>query len=278
MAITISDLKPTWKGTYAGGTAYVVNDVVSYNGNSYICILASTGNLPTDTTYWKPSAKGSDLGDGATALDMAYYDGSNWVRQAIGTANQAFKVNSSANGLEFGAVSGGNLVQVKHFRKNSTIDNANTSDSVLSSPFNGDYGITPTAAANFIAVDFFVTADHGDTWRSGYDRLQYSTDSGSSWTDLAGAGDSSYRDSGNMHGNMKYVYAVIPNQNTTNEHKIRIVHNAHSQGYSRRMGQFSNEGQDNGNNSNPNTSHYSSGFCMTMYEYKSTAASVTNVS
>ena len=63
-----------------------------------------------------------------------------------------------------------------------------------------------------------------------------------------------------------------------NEHKIRIVHNAHSQGYSRRMGQFSNEGADSSNNSNPNTSHYSTGFAMTMYEYSSTSASVTSVS
>ena len=277
MAITISDLKPTWKGTYAGGTAYVVNDVVSYLGNSYICILASTGNLPTDTTYWKPSAKGSDLGDGATALDIAYYDGSNWVRQAAGTANKALKVNSSGNALEFGDLSGGNLLQIKHYRKNSTIDNNSGSDSVLASPFDGTYGITPTAAANFIAVDFFVTADHGETWRSGHDRIQFSTDGGSSWVDIAGGADAHYYDGGHMHGNMKYIYAIIPNQSTTNEHKIRIVHNAHNSGNSRRMGQFSNEGSDNSNNNNPNTGHYSSGFCMTLYEYSSTSASITNV-
>ncbi len=42
----------TWRGAYSGATAYVVDDVVSYLGSSYICILASTNNLPTDTTYW----------------------------------------------------------------------------------------------------------------------------------------------------------------------------------------------------------------------------------
>ena len=278
MAITISDLKPTWKGAYAGGTAYVVNDVVSYNGNSYICILASTGNLPTSTTYWKPSAKGSDLGDGATTLDIAYYDGSNWVRQAAGAANKALKVNSSANALEFGDISGGNLKQVKHFRKNSTLDDPSTSDSVLGDPFGGTRGITPTAATNFIAVDFFVTGDHGDTWRSSHDRIQFSTDGGSSWKDVAGGGDSSYRDSGHHHGNLKHVFAIIPNQNTTNEHKIRIVHNGHSSGYTRRMGQFSNEGADNGNNTNPNTGHYSTGFAMTLFEYAASAGSITTVS
>ena len=41
-----------WLGAYSAGTAYVVNDVVSYNNSSYICILNSTGNLPTNATYW----------------------------------------------------------------------------------------------------------------------------------------------------------------------------------------------------------------------------------
>ena len=56
-----------WRGAYAGGTSYVVDDAVSYNGSSYICKLASTGNLPTNTTYWdilaQQGASGSGAGD-----------------------------------------------------------------------------------------------------------------------------------------------------------------------------------------------------------------------
>lgn len=39
---------------YAAGTAYVPGDVVYYNttGDCYLCILAGSGNLPTNTTYW----------------------------------------------------------------------------------------------------------------------------------------------------------------------------------------------------------------------------------
>ncbi|RWP18873.1 MAG: hypothetical protein EOR00_09560 [Mesorhizobium sp.] len=49
-----------WRGAYAGPTAYTPKDVVSYSGSSYINILASTGQLPTNTTYWSPVAtKGS---------------------------------------------------------------------------------------------------------------------------------------------------------------------------------------------------------------------------
>lgn len=51
----------TWQGAYNNGTSYVLNDGVSYNGSSYICILASTGNLPTNGTYWNLIAqKGAD--------------------------------------------------------------------------------------------------------------------------------------------------------------------------------------------------------------------------
>ena len=38
--------------TYSGTTAYVVNDFVLYNGTIYVCIAASTGNLPSNTAFW----------------------------------------------------------------------------------------------------------------------------------------------------------------------------------------------------------------------------------
>jgi hypothetical protein len=50
-----------FRGEYAAGTAYVANDVVTSGGSAYICILASTGNAPTNTTYWSVlAAKGQD--------------------------------------------------------------------------------------------------------------------------------------------------------------------------------------------------------------------------
>jgi hypothetical protein len=73
-----------WLGAYAGGTSYVVDDAVSYNGSSYICKLASTGNLPTNTTYWdvlaEKGASGSGAGDvvgPASAVNdrLAAFDG-----------------------------------------------------------------------------------------------------------------------------------------------------------------------------------------------------------
>jgi hypothetical protein len=41
-----------FRGMYAGGSTYRPNNVVVYNGIVYLCILLSTGNLPTNTTYF----------------------------------------------------------------------------------------------------------------------------------------------------------------------------------------------------------------------------------
>ena len=46
------------KGAYNPATTYEMLDLVSYNGSSYIAKTTTTGNLPTDTTYWQLSAYG----------------------------------------------------------------------------------------------------------------------------------------------------------------------------------------------------------------------------
>lgn len=58
------------KGTYSNSATYVRNDLVNYNGNAYVCIVASsTGVLPTNATNWQlfvsQGAKG-DKGDTGT--------------------------------------------------------------------------------------------------------------------------------------------------------------------------------------------------------------------
>lgn len=47
------------RGTYNAGTAYATGDSVSYSGSSYVAIQATTGNLPTNTTYWQLLAQGN---------------------------------------------------------------------------------------------------------------------------------------------------------------------------------------------------------------------------
>ena len=86
--IDIGKLTFTHKGDYAGGTAYVLNDVVYYNGSAYIAKQSTTGNVPTNTTYWSTFTAGS---------------GGIWNSGlSLGSANQVVAVNSGASALEFG--------------------------------------------------------------------------------------------------------------------------------------------------------------------------------
>jgi hypothetical protein len=66
--INLGAIKFNWQGAYAGGTAYAVDDVVSYNGSSYVCILASTGNLPTNATYFEQMSSAGTNGTNGTDL------------------------------------------------------------------------------------------------------------------------------------------------------------------------------------------------------------------
>jgi hypothetical protein len=63
-----------WKGAYNGATAYVVNDIVSYtDGNTYICILAGTGHLPTNATYFSLfTAAGATGGTGTAGQGLTF--------------------------------------------------------------------------------------------------------------------------------------------------------------------------------------------------------------
>ena len=46
-----TNINPT--GVYNPATSYGVGDSVSYGNSSYLCIAPSTGNLPTNTSYWQ---------------------------------------------------------------------------------------------------------------------------------------------------------------------------------------------------------------------------------
>ena len=62
----------TPQGAYNSGTTYATGDSVSYNGASYVAIQATTGNLPTNTTYWQILA---EKGDDGGVSDTIYTSG-----------------------------------------------------------------------------------------------------------------------------------------------------------------------------------------------------------
>ncbi len=54
-----------WRGIWSAATAYVVDDVVSFEGSSYIAIQAHSGQTPTwFSAYWQLVAAKGDPGAG----------------------------------------------------------------------------------------------------------------------------------------------------------------------------------------------------------------------
>lgn len=51
------------RGAYDNLTTYSTGDLVTYLGSSYVAIQETTGNLPTDQTYWQISAEKGDVGE-----------------------------------------------------------------------------------------------------------------------------------------------------------------------------------------------------------------------
>jgi hypothetical protein len=69
-----------WKGPWAVGTSYVVNDTVSQGGATYICILANAGNQPPNAAYWALVAA-----SGSAALATTSAIGAVPILPAVGT-------------------------------------------------------------------------------------------------------------------------------------------------------------------------------------------------
>mgnify|MGYP007125363914 CR=1 FL=1 len=80
----------TWKWAYSWATDYVLNDAVSYNWSSYICKLASTWNLPTNTTYFDLMAQKWDSWSGAWDMLASVYDPQNIADDAFDRANHTW--------------------------------------------------------------------------------------------------------------------------------------------------------------------------------------------
>ena len=108
--VNLGRIKPVFKGTWSNSTAYTVDDFVVHANECYIAIQAGTNQNPASaSSYWtKIAAKGSDGTDVGAALSnnqIAYKNNSGTVTGlSIGSAGQFLKVNSSANGYEYAAV------------------------------------------------------------------------------------------------------------------------------------------------------------------------------
>jgi len=282
--VNLGKIKLKWRGTWSSGASYTIDDVVSYTDgsvtSSYIAVAASQNQAPStsgtaNSSYWNFLAKGQATSPTTTQGDLIVRGASADERLAIGSAGQALKVNSSANGLEYGLAGG--LLQAKQWVKRSSIDNNNQSDSVLASPFDGTARITPSAAGNMIKVTYFNTIDHGTNWRSNKLRMDYSIDGGSNYHGIAGCAISSGDGNNTMFGNNACM-VVMFNPDTTNEVRVRVITNGHNSGAGRRHGQYNNEGSDSGVSTPDSPSGtIAVGHGILLEEYSSQIASFTAI-
>jgi len=135
--LNLGRIKPIFKGAYAGGTAYVVDDIVTSGDETFICILASTGNATSNATYWtKLAAKGTDGTDVGTTIttqgDILYRDGSGLARLGFGTSGHFLKTQGTGANPVWAAAGGSfenNLFHICHEEADGTNGGTSTSGS-----------------------------------------------------------------------------------------------------------------------------------------------------
>ena len=155
--IDLGKLRFNWTGAWNNTTDYEISDVVSYQGNAYICIQASNVNisptgLPFSNLYWDVMTLGSDLGGlpGLTAGDMAYFDGTDWTRLPIGNTDEVLKV---ASGTPTWGQSGWQLLSSTSTVYNSGASAAGTTRNWIPGMY-ADFTPTSTTSKIFIDAQF----------------------------------------------------------------------------------------------------------------------------
>jgi len=91
-SISLGKIAFKWRGAYDAGTAYAAQDVVSYNGDSWVCKTAATAQTPAAGTYWDLFAQGS-ANIGANAGELIYNDGTGLAALPVGEAGQVLQID-----------------------------------------------------------------------------------------------------------------------------------------------------------------------------------------
>jgi len=157
--VTLGNIKLNWKGAYNAGTAYAIDDVVSYNGSSYVAKTATTGNLPTVTANWDLMSQAGTNGTDGTDLtstlttqgDIVYRDGSGLARLAAGTNGQVLTTGGSGANPSWGTVSSDYVLL-------STDTITSSTASISRDVFTSDYKVYKV-----FLTDFSPTAVSGST-------------------------------------------------------------------------------------------------------------------
>ena len=238
--IDLGKIKFVFRDTYDNSASYVPDDVVTFTDggvtSSYICKTATSGNNPssggTVHANWQFLAKGQATSPTTTQGDIIVRGASADARLAIGTAGQVLKVNSGANGLEYGV--GGGLIQTVSTAKTNTFSTNSTSYTDITG-FNAT--ITPTSSSNKILVLVnLVYGGHSNLY--GFGRLIRTISGGSATPISIGDAGGGSRPQASLalqmtnNGNQEYKnktasmsFLDSPNTTTSTEYQIQCLTN-----------------------------------------------------
>ena len=163
--IDLGKIKFNWRGTYAGGTAYVPDDVVYYMdgsvGSSYICVAATTGNAPSSGGSlhgsWNYMAKGQATSPTTTHGDIIFRGASADQRLAAGTSGQYLKTLGSGSNPQWGTVTSG-VLKVSRYHYLGT--QSHTSNNWGSTALQVTH--TPVLADSNYWINAYIQCGHGN--------------------------------------------------------------------------------------------------------------------
>jgi len=104
--LNLGRIKPVWKGAWNAATAYVLDDMVSHMGHSYICVQPNTNVAPavgTDNAHWNVIAVGQTVL--SNRGDLMWHNGSNVTRLPAGGVGTVLRVGQN-NTLGWGLLDG----------------------------------------------------------------------------------------------------------------------------------------------------------------------------
>jgi hypothetical protein len=125
----------TNRGTWSGSTLYAVNDLVEYNGSTYLCIVSSSGGLPTNPTYWQLFASIGNTGPtgptGEGSTGPTGYTGPSGSGGGVNTNLQYLSVDETGVSLDWSLGPNGVLGAAAESNFRVTVTNFPTTDAQL---------------------------------------------------------------------------------------------------------------------------------------------------
>jgi len=216
--LNLGRIKPVFRGAYSGSTAYVVDDIVTSGGSSYICIQAHGAGTQavTQTAYWSVLAStGTDVGTTITTQgDILYRDGSGLARLAAGTSGQLLQSGGSGANVSWTNAPSGKVKQIQTMTNNT--QTTTTSTTWSATPLT--LAITPTSSSSKI----MIMCQLGGTF-SGANDYQVETSIYRGTTNLATAGDRmmlSRANSSNIYSNQTFIHSDSPNTTSATTYTI----------------------------------------------------------